>query len=161
LKVMKPDLDGELDAIPRFLREAKLMASIKHEHLVTVYGIGQEPTVVWLAMELLEGHSLEAWLEKFGVPAPAELVRISREITSAIEVIHRNGLLHRDIKPGNIWLESHAEPGASATGGKVKLLDFGLARMVEDDARLTQSGMVMGTPAFMSPEQARGEKLDA
>jgi eukaryotic-like serine/threonine-protein kinase len=153
LKVMKPDLDSDLDAMPRFLREARLMASIKHPHLVTVYDVGQEPTVVWLAMELLEGESLETWLEKPDGGSLADILRIAREITNAIDAIHQKGLLHRDIKPGNIWLES---PGA-----RVKLLDFGLARYANDDAKITQSGMVMGTPAFMSPEQARGEKLDA
>ncbi len=153
LKVMKPDLDNDLDAMPRFMREARLMASIKHQHLVTVYDVGQEPTVVWLAMELLEGESLETWLERPGAGTLPDILRIAREMTSAVDAIHRSGLLHRDIKPGNIWLES--------PGDRVKLLDFGLARHANDDAKLTQTGMVMGTPAFMSPEQARGEKLDA
>src|SRR5262249_30643635 len=100
-----------------------------------------------------EGESLEDWNRRVG-PAPvAEILRLGREIAAGLAVIHQNNLVHRDIKPSNLWLES---PGA-----RVKILDFGLARSLEDDARFTQSGTIVGTPAYMSPEQARGDKVDA
>jgi serine/threonine protein kinase len=153
LKVMKPDLDRALEAWQRFLREARIMASIKHEHLVTVFQVGQEDNLIYLAMELLEGESLEDWNRRVG-PAPvAEILRIGKEIASGLAVIHQHNLVHRDIKPSNLWLES---PGA-----RVKILDFGLARSLEDDARFSQVGAIVGTPEYMSPEQARGDKVDA
>jgi eukaryotic-like serine/threonine-protein kinase len=153
LKVMKPDLDRDPSACQRFLREAQTVASIKHEHLVTVFQVGQENRVVYLAMEWLKGETIEDWIVRTGPAKVPDILRISREIAAGLAVIHRRGLIHRDIKPGNLWLE---EPC-----GHVKILDFGLARHVDDDANFTQSGTIVGTPAFMSPEQARGEKLDA
>jgi len=153
LKVMKPDLTADADAGPRFLREARLMAAIKHDHLVTVYQVGLEGSAVFLAMELLEGESLADWLEHTPRPPLADILRIGQELVGGLAVIHRNGMIHRDLKPANIWLEGPAR--------RVKILDFGLARSVTEDINLTQTGMVMGTPAFMSPEQARGERVDA
>ena len=152
LKVMRPDLDQDQEGWERFLREARLMASIKHEHLVTVFQVGQEGRLPYLAMELLQGESLHERLERSEKIRISDVLRIGGEIASGLAVIHRHGLIHRDVKPANIWLESPA--------GRVKILDFGLARVVADDARLTQSGMIVGTPSFMSPEQARGETLD-
>jgi serine/threonine protein kinase len=152
LKVMKPDLGSDADGWQRFLREARIMASVKHDHLVTVYQAGQEGQVVYLAMELLGGESLAAWMERKGKADVTEVLRLGREIASGLAVIHGHGLIHRDIKPDNIWLE--------APSGRVKILDFGLARFVKDDIQLTQTGTVMGTPAFMAPEQARGQAVD-
>jgi hypothetical protein len=153
LKVMKPDLDDEGQYAERFLREARIMASIKHAHLVTIYQAGQEGQVVYLAMELLEGESLGARLDRDGACDPDDALRLATEISSGLAVVHRHGLVHRDLKPENIWLEGDEE--------HVKILDFGLARPIEDNTRLTQTGTIMGTPCFMSPEQARGERVDA
>jgi serine/threonine protein kinase len=153
LKVMKPDLNSDADGWQRFLREARIMAAIKHEHLVTVYQAGQEGTVVYLAMELLEGESLGKRLERTGTADVPEILRLARDICSGLAVVHGQGLIHRDIKPDNIWLE--------APNARVKILDFGLARFVNDDVRLTQAGTIMGTPSFMAPEQARGQAVDA
>ena len=153
LKVMKPDQAPGDEGWDRFLREARLMASIKHDHVVTVFQVGQEGRVPYLAMELLRGKSLDAWTKqapKIGGPA---VVRLGRQIAAGLAVIHGHGLIHRDLKPANIWLE--------APKARVKILDFGLARFTEDDAHLTQSGMIVGTPSYMSPEQARCETLDA
>ncbi len=152
LKVMKPDLDADPSACQRFLREARAVASIKHKHLVTVYQVGQENRIVYLVMEWLKGETIEDWVERNGPVKVPHAIRIGREITAGLAVIHRGGLVHRDIKPGNLWLEKPR--------GLVKILDFGLARHVNDDANFTQSGMIVGTPAYMSPEQARGEKID-
>ncbi len=153
LKVMRPELDQDEDGLERFLREARLMASIKHDHLVTVYQVGQEGRLPYLAMELLQGESLDHWMKQSRKVSVSDVLRLSREIVSGLAVIHRHGLIHRDVKPANIWLEK--------PGGRVKILDFGLARVAKDEARLTQPGMVLGTPAFMAPEQARGETVDA
>jgi eukaryotic-like serine/threonine-protein kinase len=153
LKVMKPQFHPDDDACDRFLREARLMASIKHDHVVMVFQVGKQGRTPYLAMELLQGKPLDEWMKqgpKIGVPA---VLRLGRQIAAGLAVIHGHGLIHRDIKPANIWLESPKS--------RVKILDFGLARLAEDDTRLTLSGMIVGTPSYMSPEQARGEPLDA
>jgi serine/threonine protein kinase len=153
LKVMNPQAYGTGDGGQRFLREARIMAAIKHDHLVTVYQAGQEGAVYYLAMELLEGETIGDFIRRTGPCGTAEVLRLGRETAQGLAAVHRHGLIHRDIKPTNIWLE--------AAGGRVKILDFGLARFVHEDARLTQSGAVLGTPSFMSPEQARCVALDA
>ncbi len=119
---------------------------------MTVYQVGQEDRNIFLAMELLHGQTLDDFVNHKGVPNPSEIIRLAREIATGLDAIHRNGLIHRDLKPNNIWVE---EPGRS-----IKLLDFGLVRHVEDDAKFTGSGFIVGTPAFMSPEQARGTRID-
>jgi eukaryotic-like serine/threonine-protein kinase len=152
LKVLKPDLTKDMESWQRFLREARLMASIKHRHLVTLYQVGQEENTAFLAMELLQGESLDQWM-KVNHPAPLpDILRFGQEIAEGLSVIHRHGIIHRDIKPANLWL--------SAPDGDIKILDFSLATCSHDDANLTRTGTIMGTPAFMSPEQARGEKVD-
>src|SRR5262249_3082697 len=109
LKVMKPDLERPQEAWQRFLREARIMASITPGHLGTVFQVGQEDDFIYLAMELLEGESRETWSDRVG-PAPVgEILRLGREIAAGLAVIHRHNLVHRDIKPSNLWLES---PGA-------------------------------------------------
>jgi serine/threonine protein kinase len=158
LKVMKPELK-EVDGWLRFLREARTMAAIKHDHLVTIYQAGQDGDAIWFAMELLDGQTLHEWLQRREGVEIAEVLRMARELTDGLAFLHRKGLVHRDIKPANIWLEG--EPGASATGGRVKILDLGLVRPVEESTRLTDAGLAIGTPGFMSPEQARGTPLDA
>jgi serine/threonine protein kinase len=152
LKIMKPDLDGSVKGWERFLREARLMAAIKHEAIVPVYHAAQENGVIYLAMELLRGASLEDWRQSNERPDAQEVLRLGKEIARGLSAIHAHNLVHRDLKPSNLWLES--------PGNRVKILDFGLARFVQDDAGLTQTGNILGTPSFMSPEQARGEAVD-
>lgn len=152
LKVLKPEV-RDAETSRRFLREARALAALKHPHIVTVYQAGEYGEVAYLAMELLPGQSLHDWLKqrpKFDLP---EVIRIGRELADGLSFLHGRGLLHRDIKPANIWLESPHRT--------VKILDFGLVRSVEEGPRLTEAGLAMGTPGFMSPEQARGEPLDA
>ena len=153
LKVMKPDLAADRDVAQRFVREARIMAAIKHPHLVTVYQTGIEAGCVYLAMELLHGESLGAWMKQHVTAPPSVVLRLGQEIASGLAVVHRHGLIHRDVKPDNIWLE--------APDGAVKILDFGLARFTHDDVNLTRTGTIMGTPSFMAPEQARGQAVDA
>ena len=107
----------------------------------------------FLAMELLEGESLDSRATREGALPIPEVVRIGREIADGLAAAHATGLIHRDVKPANVWLEGKR--------GRVKILDFGLARPANDDARLTAAGAMIGTPAYAPPEQVRGETLDA
>jgi len=152
LKVVRPQLAKDPDARQRFLREARAAAAIKHDHIVTIYQVGQERDIPFLAMELLEGESLESRLFRDGKLPVTEVLRIGREIAEGLAAAHARNLIHRDIKPANIWLEAGA--------GRVKILDFGLARPADGNIGLTRIGTVHGSVQFMAPEQARGEALD-
>jgi serine/threonine protein kinase len=153
LKVMRPSLAASAEFHRRFLREAWLAAAIEHEHIVTVYQVGEDRGVPFLAMQLLRGETLEDRLERAGgrLPLP-EVLRVGREVAEGLAAAHARGLVHRDIKPANVWLE----------GGRrrVRIVDFGLARGAEPDAQFTQAGTVIGTPAYMAPEQASGAAVD-
>lgn len=152
LKVMKPSLASHADFHRRFLREAQLAAAIDHEHVVTVYQVGEDRGVPFLAMKLLQGESLEDRLCRASrLPVP-EVLRIGREVAEGLAAAHSRGLVHRDIKPANIWLEEGRD--------RVKIVDFGLARGSGADAHFTQAGAVIGTPSYMAPEQANGEEVD-
>ncbi len=157
LKVMLPQAAIDPRSKERFLREARAAAAVRNDHVVTVYQVGEEAGVPYLAMELLRGKTLEAYLATEPAPGVATVLRLGREIATGLAAAHERGLVHRDIKPANLWLE--------APHGRVKILDFGIARPAAPDGRgeghLTQTGAVLGTPAFMSPEQARGEPVDA
>jgi WD40 repeat protein len=154
LKVLRPQVAGSPGARERFLGEARALAALRHEHIAEVYMVGEEGGVPFLAMHLFEGEPLADRLRRHGPLPIAEVLRIGREVAEGLQAAHDKGIVHRDVKPSNIWLEG--EPGALATGGRVKLLDFGLAWRI-GTAHLTQTGMVLGTPAYMAPEQARGE----
>ncbi|HEV3021961.1 MAG TPA: serine/threonine-protein kinase, partial [Pirellulales bacterium] len=149
IKVMDGRLAAHEDYRQRFLREARAAAAIEHPHIVAVHQVGEHCGFPFLAMQLLEGESLDERILREGRLPLAESLRIGRETAEALAAAHRQGLIHRDVKPANIWLQ--------APGGVVKLLDFGLAHFVENEARMTQTGLVLGTPSYMSPEQARGE----
>ncbi len=153
LKVMKPSLAAMADFHRRFLREAQLAAAIEHDHIVTIYQVGEDRGVPYLAMRLLQGETLEERLDKWGGSLPMEeVLRIGREIAEGLDAAHTRGLVHRDIKPANIWLETGKD--------KVKIVDFGLACGTREDGRLTTAGAVIGTPAYMAPEQANAEEVD-
>jgi urea transport system substrate-binding protein len=152
LKVMLPDMKASLAYRERFLREARTMAAVRNDHIVTIYEVGQADDVPYLAMEFLQGQTLESWFKAAGAPALRDVVRIGREIAEGLGAAHARGLIHRDIKPANLWLE--------APTGRVKILDFGLARPVQS-AGLTALGDVVGTPSYMSPEQARADEVDS
>jgi serine/threonine protein kinase len=154
LKVMRPSLAASAEFHRRFLREARLAAAIDHEHIVTVYQAGEDRGVPFLAMKLLQGQTLEDRLKRAGgrLPLP-EALRIGREIAEGLAAAHAHGLVHRDVKPANVWLE--------AGRGRVKIVDFGLARGAGPDAQFTQAGAVIGTPAYMAPEQAGSADVDS
>jgi predicted Ser/Thr protein kinase len=153
LKVMKPAQAASAAARKRFVREAQAAAAIKHDHIVTIYQVGEDRGMPYLAMEFLEGASLDTWLQRGHRPDLRLVLRLGREIAAGLDAAHRRGLIHRDIKPANIWLE--------APRGRVKILDFGLARPAGAGTELTQEGAIVGTPAYMAPEQTSGAQLDA
>jgi serine/threonine protein kinase len=153
LKAMLPRLAAGETGRQRFLREARAAAALKHDHVVSIYQVGEDRGVPFLAMEFLEGEPVDMRLRRAGKLPAAEVLRIGREIALGLAAAHKRGLIHRDIKPANIWLEAET--------GRVKILDFGLARAVGQENQLTQEGAIIGTPAYMAPEQARGQNLDA
>ncbi len=152
LKVMLPEFAADRAAKERFLREARAAAKITHDNVVTVFEADERDGVPYIAMQFLQGYPLDDYLRTKGAPALAHVIRIGREAAAGLAAAHELGLVHRDIKPANLWLE--------APNGRVKVLDFGLAKPTGTDAELTKSGAVVGTPAYMSPEQARGSKVD-
>ena len=153
LKVIRPKLAASPQAMERFTLEARAMAALKHDHVVTIYQVGQQRGVAFLAMEYLQGVSLHRWFERGRKPSLDLVLRLGREMAAGLAAAHKRGLIHRDIKPANIWLE--------APIGRVKILDFGLARSESRDVQITNPGTTVGTPAYMAPEQARGERADA
>ena len=151
LKVMRPEMSRDEEFRKRFLREAFAMAALKSDHVVTIYQVGDE-AITFLAMEFLQGETLDDLLAKSDKLSIGEVVRIGREMAMGLWSAHEKGLIHRDIKPANIWLEGPIR--------RVKILDFGLARPSQEQTQLTQPGLIVGTPAYMAPEQADGEVVD-
>lgn len=147
LKLQRSDV-ADPRALERFMREAKMLASLNHPGVIKVHSTGWLSEGPFLLMEFVEGQVLSALREPL---APREAARITRDVASAVAALHRDGLLHRDIKPANVILR---------TDGSPVLLDFGLARDAREE-RLTQTGDVLGTPCYMSPEQADGKSPEA
>jgi hypothetical protein len=157
LKVLPPDHAADPVARQRFLREAKAVAALRHDHIVVIYQAGEHGDTLYLAMEMLEGETLANRLRRQGPLPLREVLRWARELAAGLAAAHGAGLVHRDVKPGNLWIEEG--PGRSPPG-RLKILDFGLARPAAPVAALTQSGMFVGTLGYLSPEQAGGEAVD-
>lgn len=151
VKVLAPPVAVSATARQRFSREARAAASISHDHVVTIHAVDEANGLPYLVMQYVSGKSLQERIERTGPLELKEILRISMQAASGLAAAHAQGLIHRDVKPANILLENGIE--------RVKLTDFGLARAV-DDASLTQSGVIAGTPQYMAPEQARGESVD-
>lgn len=151
IKVIAPQLATSSGARRRFKREARAAAAISHEHVVSIYSVDEVQGLPYLVMEYVPGISLQERVDRDGPLELKEILRIGMQTASGLAAAHAQGLVHRDIKPANILLENGVE--------RVKITDFGLARMV-DDASLTQSGILAGTPQYMAPEQACGEAQD-
>ena len=149
LKVLRPSL-GTI-ARERFLAEAQVAASIEHSHVVTIYQVGSKDRLAYIAMQWLPGQTLEQRLLDSELDEQ-EIRQVITQIAAGLTAAHRKQLVHRDIKPANIWICDE--------NSEVKILDFGLARIADDDPGLTATGMLAGTPNFMSPEQTRGLELD-
>lgn len=158
IKTLRPELAADERSKERFLREGRICSAIKHEHIVTIYSVGEESGIPYLAMEYLEGYSLEDIIQKKKKLNWIQIIRLGREIARALTVAHAHKLIHRDIKPANIWLETIDKKSGKT---RVKILDFGLARYLHQEGGPTQAGMVVGTPHYVSPEQARGKDLDS
>jgi serine/threonine-protein kinase len=151
VKVLSPSLANRGASRQRFLREARAAAAVVHEHVVGVFAVVESSGLPFLVMEYVPGRSLQQRLDKQGPLSLPEVLRIGMQTAAGLAAAHAQGLVHRDVKPANILLEDGVE--------RVRLTDFGLARAV-DDAALTQSGVVAGTPHYMAPEQARGDSVD-
>ena len=157
IKTMKPELAARPLDRARFLREARAAANLTSDHIVPILHIGEAADgVPFIAMPFLKGEMLDARLRREPLAPIDLLLKVAREVAIGLAEAHAAGLIHRDIKPANVWLEAHS------TGSRCKILDFGLARSMEkEDVQLTSAGAILGTPAYMSPEQARGKELDA
>ncbi len=151
VKVMAPELAATSPARKRFLREARAAAAVRHDNVVSIHAVEDKP-VPFLVMEYVAGQTLQERIDGTGPLDPPEVARVGGQIASGLAAAHATGLIHRDIKPGNVLIEAGTD--------RVKLTDFGLAR-TPDDASVTQSGVIAGTPLFMSPEQAQGLAVDA
>jgi serine/threonine protein kinase/Leucine-rich repeat (LRR) protein len=187
VKVMRPEVAAQATARQRFLREAQAAAALEHDHIVPIYQVGEERGIPFLAMPLLKGTSLDAWLQRPGALVMRDTLRLARQIALGLAAAHQRGLVHRDIKPANLWLEGQpltpqpplpqrgegekdkhlfpplpfvGEGGRGGEGFRIKILDFGLARPIDDNTQLTEQGVIVGTPSHMAPEAARGEPTD-
>jgi serine/threonine protein kinase len=159
LKVMPEDMARDADRLARFQREARAVAALNHPHIVTIYSVEESGGTHFLTMELVDGQSLDRLIPARGFEV-AQVVEIAGALADALAAAHEKGIVHRDLKPANVMLTAD---------GRVKVLDFGLAKDVSAQenaeatrtvAGMTQAGMVMGTPAYMSPEQIAGRAID-
>jgi serine/threonine-protein kinase len=151
VKVLHSQFSSDEAFVKRFRREAQAAANLSHPNIVGIYDWGQEGSTYFIVMELIEGRSLRDVLREDGPLLPRRAIEISAEVAAALSVAHRSGLVHRDIKPGNMLLTAD---------GTVKVTDFGIARAWDDSSELTKTGAVIGTATYFSPEQAQGTPAD-
>ena len=150
LKLLRPSL-GEA-ARKRFVAEGRATAKLDHQNIVTIYEVGSDGPLSYLAMQWLPGKTLDEKLQHEEALPVAQTRELARQLTSGLQAAHSRELIHRDIKPANIWIPDG--------DGQAKILDFGLVRIADEDPQLTCTGMIAGTPCFMSPEQSRGDSID-
>ncbi len=151
IKILSTHLANSASARKRFAREAQAAAAVLHPNVIPIYNVESEGKIPYLVMKCVSGLSLQAKVDRFGMLPLTDTLRIAKQTASGLAAAHDQGLVHRDVKPANILLEENVD--------RVILSDFGLARAV-DDASLTRTGIVAGTPHYMSPEQARGDAID-
>jgi serine/threonine protein kinase len=153
IKILRPSLG--VAARDRFIAEAKATATLDHPNVIAIYQVGsagESDSLAYIAMQLLPGETLDSRLARTNV-LPVEQVRmLAQQIANGLAAAHAKGLIHRDIKPANLWIVDQSN--------QVKILDFGLVRITDEDPQLTCTGMIAGTPCYMSPEQSRGSDLD-
>lgn len=150
LKVMSPHLLAQRDFAERFHSEARMVASLSHPNIITVYDVGVHEQYHYMAMEYHTSGHLGESIER-GDITPQRALEIGRDLSAALAFAHENGIVHRDLKPDNVLFNKHGMP---------VLTDFGIARDLHIDTQMTQIGSTVGTPKYMSPEQARGERVD-
>jgi serine/threonine protein kinase len=150
IKVLPPELGFQSQIKIRFLREAETAAQLSHPNIVPIYSVDETDGLVYFVMAYISGDNLAKRLHDTGVLPVEDVRRVSREVADALAYAHERGVVHRDIKPDNILLD--------AVTGRAMVTDFGIARASEGDSRLTATGMAIGTPAYMSPEQAAGDR---
>jgi serine/threonine-protein kinase len=148
LKMLAPQYSSDAGFVQRFLKEARAAARLNHPNIVQIYDFGQVGDAYYLAMEYVDGHSLGTYLKR-GHFSERDAILVIRHACRALAVAHAEGLVHRDIKPDNLMLTSR---------GEVKLVDLGIAKRVDEDQSLTQTGQAVGTPHYISPEQIRGSR---
>ncbi|MBN1679617.1 MAG: protein kinase [Anaerolineae bacterium] len=150
VKIIAPKLANAADFAARFRREARLMASLDHPHILPVYDYGTQDNLIYLVMRLLEGGALNKHIAERAFPLE-DAVRIVDQIAAALDYAHARGIIHRDLKPANVLMDAD---------GNTYLTDFGIAKWTEETTGLTMTGMLMGTPGYMAPEQWRTEPVD-
>jgi eukaryotic-like serine/threonine-protein kinase len=151
MKVIRPELARTDEALNRFKQELIIARQVTHRNVSRIYDLAEADGVKFITMEFVEGQSLAQLVQERGKLAPKEAAGIIVQVCRALEVAHAEGVIHRDLKPQNIMVDAH---------GRVVVMDFGIARSIQIGS-MTQTGVVLGTPAYMSPEQAKGEELDA
>ena len=153
VKVLRPEVSSEQDYVDRFCREARAASTIRHDSIVDVVDINCEGDGTWyIVMELLEGEDLQSLLQRGDRLSLETALKVTRQMCSALFAAHSEGIVHRDIKPANIFL-----PTSDSEGLRAKLLDFGVSKLMESGAGITGTGLIIGTPLYMSPEQACGD----
>ena len=150
LKMIVADLADERETRERFLREARVTANLRHPNIVSVLDVGEDDGRPFIVMERLRGVGLRAYLQSAAAASLDRRLDLMRQLCDGLQAAHDSGVIHRDIKPSNLFIEPD---------GRLKILDFGLARL--QASTLTASGQIVGTPHFMSPEQAMGRQVDA
>ena len=157
LKVIRADRLQDAGARFRLEREAQALAAVDHPSVIALFDSGElEDGSAFLVMELLHGRDLASVLLRYGRGAPAQVGRMVRQVGAALHVAHEAGVVHRDVKPANIVIVP--DPDVSF---RAKVLDFGLAKSTRDEMRFTRTGVLVGTPAYMAPEQVEGGTVDA
>ena len=151
IKILAPNFASNGSARIRFEREARAIAAVAHEHVVPIFSVNEFRNLPYLVMQFAAGGSLQQRIDKEGPLETDEVVRVGMQVASGLAAAHEQGIVHRDVKPANVMLESGVE--------RAMVTDFGLARVL-NDASLTHSGVITGTPQFMSPEQAKGDYVD-
>ncbi|MBN1659569.1 MAG: protein kinase [Anaerolineae bacterium] len=151
IKVLPPQLTWDAQFVERFKREARAAAGLRHPNIVVIHDVGQEGDIHYIVMEYLEGLTLKGLIDREGPMAPQRAARIVEQVGAALDYAHQRGFVHRDIKPANIFV---------GEGDRVTLTDFGIAKAAAETEQLTRTGALMGTPEYMSPEQAIGEGVD-
>lgn len=153
IKVISPQAAFSESARERFLREARAMAALEHQMVIPIYHVGEENGLPYLVMPALKGMPLDDWLRKSGRASVEQANWLGRQVAAGLDAAHQQQVIHRDIKPANIWL--------TAPHGHVRILDFGLSVSMLEGVDLTMPGTVLGTPMYMSPEQAMGQPADS